>query len=124
MTAPFSLNARAASFKYAMRGVVVMLREQHNARIHLLATVVVILAGWGCAISRNEWMAVFLAVGGVWMAEALNTALEYIADALHPEQHPLIRNAKDVAAAAVLVFALCAAVVGWLVFGPHLLAGV
>lgn len=124
MSAPFSLRARADSFTHAFRGMVVLVREQHNARLHLLATLLVIVAGWLCAITAMEWAVLALAIGGVWMAEALNTALEYLADALHPEQHPLIRNAKDVAAAAVLLFALCAAVAGCLIFAPYLRSGI
>ena len=62
-----------------------------------------------------------LTIGCVWMAEALNTAVEYVADACHPEQHPLIKRAKDVAAAAVLLVAITALLVGVIIFTPYIL---
>lgn len=116
----FSIYARIASFKHAFRGASLLIGQQHNARVHLFATVLVIAAGVTFSITSVEWMLLLLTIGGVWMGEALNTAVEYIADALHPEPHPLIKNAKDVAAAAVLVFALCAGLVGLLIFIPYL----
>jgi diacylglycerol kinase (ATP) len=82
---------------------------------------VVVGGGLILGLSRLEWCAVVLACAAVWSAEALNTALELLADATTQEMHPLIGQAKDVAAGAVLVTAIGAAVVGLLVFGPHLL---
>ena len=119
MTAPFSIQSRLASFRHAWRGIMLLILEQHNARIHLLATLVVLVAGGYCSLQRWEWIALLLAIGGVWTSEALNTAVEYVADACHPEQHPLIKNAKDVAAAGVLLFATVALLVGIVVFAPY-----
>ena len=120
MAEPFSLRARIASFRHAFRGVAVLLREQHNARIHLCATVLVLaMAAW-LQLGRYDWVLLLLAIALVWAAEALNSALEYLADAAVPEHHDLIARAKDVAAAAVLVCALVAVVVGILVFLPYL----
>ncbi len=110
------------SFAYALRGIGTLLRTQTNARIHLAATVVVIGAGFGLEISRMEWALVVAAIGLVWTAEGLNTAIEAAVDLVSPEQHPLAGRAKDVAAGAVLLAALAAAVIGVLVFGPRLLA--
>jgi diacylglycerol kinase (ATP) len=67
------------------------------------------------------WCALVLAIMAVWTAEALNTALEFLADAATPQMHPLVKKAKDVAAGAVLLSAIGAAIVGVLVFWPHLL---
>ena len=78
--------------------------------------------GWWLHISMGEWLAVVLAMGMVIGAEALNTALEFAVDLAQPEWHELARDAKDVAAAGVLVCSLSAAVVGALVFGPKLWA--
>lgn len=121
MTQSFSIRARLASFRHACRGVVFLLVEQHNARVHLAITLVVLAAGSYFSLLRWEWSILLLAIGGVWMAEALNTAVEYVADACHPEYHPLIKRAKDVAAAAVLFFAVMAVSVGVIVFAPYIL---
>jgi diacylglycerol kinase (ATP) len=68
-----------------------------------------------------EWCWMTLAIIGVWLAEALNTAIEFLTDLVSPEFHPLAGKAKDVAAGAVLIAAIGAGVIGMFVFGPHLL---
>jgi diacylglycerol kinase (ATP) len=118
----FKLEARARSFGHAFRGIGTLLATQHNARIHAGATVAACAAGLWLGISRLEWCCVAIAAAAVWTAEALNTALEILCDAAVPESHPLVGRAKDVAAAAVLVSAAGAALVGLLIFGPRLLA--
>lgn len=116
----FTIGARLRSLLYAGRGVVVMLRSQHNAWIHALATAVVIGAGFVFALSPMEWCVVALAMVSVWTAESINTAFEFLCDVASPDFHPLVEKAKDVAAGAVLLSALGAAVVGALVFAPRL----
>ena len=118
---PFRWRARAASFGHAVRGVGDLVRSQHNAWIHLGATVVVILAGIVLRVNRQDWALLALASAGVWTAEALNTAVEFLADALHPGAHPLVGRAKDVGSAGVLLASAGAVIVGLLVFGPPLL---
>jgi len=113
-------TGRARSFACAFRGLRPLVATQRNARIHAVATVAVILAGVLTGLSRVEWCLIVLAIAAVWCAEALNTALELLGDAVTREQHPLIGKAKDVAAGAVLVVAIAAAVVGAFVFGAHL----
>lgn len=108
------------SFAYALQGLALLVRTQPNARLHLLATILVCAAGVYCGLSRAEWMWIVVAIVLVWCAEAFNTALEQLADALHPQRHPGIGRAKDVAAAAVLIAALGAVVIGVLVFWPYL----
>lgn len=117
MEKPF---VRLKSFAYALQGLAHLLRTQPNARLHLLAAVLVCAAGAYFGLSRVEWLGVVVAITLVWSAEAFNTALEQLADALHPKQHPGIGRAKDLAAGAVLIAALGAAVIGMLVFVPHL----
>ncbi len=112
MSEPFSLSDRIRSFGHAFRGVATLVREQHNARIHLLATLLVLAGAWWLQVQREEWWVLLLCIALVWMAEAINTALEYLCDAVVPEQHPLIGKAKDVAAAGVLICALVSAVIG------------
>lgn len=112
----------ARSFRNAGRGIGSLLARQRNARIHLVAAVAVVALGAVLRVSRFEWAVLILCIALVITAEALNTAVEELADALHPDEHPGIGRAKDVAAAGVLVAALLAAVVGALVFAPKLLA--
>jgi diacylglycerol kinase (ATP) len=107
-------------FAYAMQGVAFLVRTQRNARLHLLATFGVCAAGIYVGLSRGEWLWITAAIVLVWSAEAFNTALEQLADALHPKRHPGIGRAKDVAAGAVLIAAVGAAIIGVLVFVPHL----
>jgi diacylglycerol kinase (ATP) len=96
-----------------------MVSSQHNAWIHAAATVVVVAAGLIVGLSASEWAWIVLAIGSVWTAEALNTALELLTDVASPDFHPLAEKAKDVAAGAVLLAAIGAVVIGGLVFGPR-----
>jgi len=97
-----------------------LFRRHPNARIHLLAAVSVVALGIYCQISRMEWIALSICISLVLALEALNTALEYLTDLVSPEFHPLAGKAKDVAAAAVLLVAAGAVVVGLLIFIPRL----
>jgi diacylglycerol kinase (ATP) len=117
----FSFAARARSFRYAGNGIRVLLISQHNARIHLLATCLVVSLGLWLGVSALEWCALVLAIASVWVAEAINTALELLADAVSPLHHPLVGKAKDAAAGGVLIAAIAAVVIGVLVLGPHCL---
>ena len=117
---PFSWLARANSFVYAFRGMRWLFRGEHNAWIHLGFTGAACAAGWWWRIDRVEWALVVFAIGSVLAAEAVNSAIETLADAVKPERHPLVGRAKDLAAAAVLLTAAGAVIVGLLVFGPHL----
>ena len=110
---------RGKSFACALRGIAVLLRTQTNARIHLLATVLVVAAGFVFRISRGEWVPLAIAIGIVWIAEAVNTAIEALADRITRENDDAIRRTKDVAAGAVLLAAITAAIIGLLILGPH-----
>jgi diacylglycerol kinase (ATP) len=116
---PFSLRNRARSFLYAGRGFRTLITREHNAWIHAAATVAVVAAGLTLRIDRTDWALLILAMMAVWTAESLNTAVELLADAALPEFHPLVRKSKDVAAAAVLIAAVGALLIGILVFVPH-----
>ena len=111
--------ARGKSFACAARGLLLLLRTQANARIHLLATVLVIAAGLAFHVTRREWMALTFAMGIVWIAEAVNTALEVLADRITRDRDEQIGRAKDLAAGAVLLAAITAGIIGILVLGPH-----
>ncbi len=110
------------SFQYAFSGMADMLREESNARIHCVITVLVVIAGFVFRISTAEWIGVALSIGLVICAEAFNTAIERLADVVQPEQDSRIRDVKDLAAAAVLLCALAAAAVGCIVFIPKIIA--
>lgn len=121
MPSRMSVHRRIDSFRYAFQGLADLFRSQPNARIHLGATVLVIVAGGWLHISRLEWVALVVCITLVIALEAMNTALEYLTDLVSPEFHPLAGKAKDVAAAAVLVGAGGAVLVGLIVFGPRLI---
>ncbi|MBR4913154.1 MAG: diacylglycerol kinase family protein [Bacteroidales bacterium] len=117
----FSIAKRLKSFTYAFAGLKVLFKEEHNAWIHLFATVCVIVAGILFKISLLEWVAVAFAIGLVFSFEIMNTSVENIADFICPERDDRIKRIKDLAAAAVLASAITAAVVGLLVFVPKIL---
>jgi len=119
MSRPFEFSGRIRSFKYAFRGLRLMIRSQHNAWIHAAATLGAAGMGLGFRLSGPEWCWIILAVAAVWTAEALNTAFEFLADATTREFHPVVGQAKDVAAGAVLVTAIAAAAIGGIIFYPH-----
>lgn len=122
----FSLAARAQSFRYALAGFSVLLTTQHNAWVHAAATILVVIGALMVSLPPSEWALLFLAIGMVWGMEAMNTAIELLADELLAdeislEQRPLIGKAKDVAAFGVLAAAITALLIGMSVFLPHLL---
>lgn len=114
--------SRLASFRFAFAGWWYMLRTQRNAWIHAVLSTAVFALGLFLGLGRLEWAILVLTVGLVWMAEFVNTALEAVVDLASPDLHPLAKVGKDVAAAAVLVGAATAVVVGLLILGPPLWA--
>ena len=111
-----------ASLLYACRGLRIHLATQPNARLHLMATVAVCAAGFWWKIAALEWCALVAAIGLVWTAEALNTALEFYTDLASPGFHPLAGKAKDVAAGAVLAASVTSATIGAIIFVPKITA--
>jgi undecaprenol kinase len=106
------------SFLDAGRGIRSVFRTEWNFRIHTGIFLLVIVTGVFFGISSLEWIAIALSAGVVFVAELLNTAIEYLADALHPESNRGVGMAKDAAAGGVLIAAVAAAVVGAIVFLP------
>lgn len=115
----FTVAARARSFVFAWRGLRRFAATQHYAWIHSIATVATIAISATLGISAADWRWIVLAIALVWIAEALNTAIEQLGDAITIEQNPRVGFAKDVAAGAVLVAALAAAAIGALTLGPY-----
>ncbi|GER81423.1 hypothetical protein KTAU_00620 [Thermogemmatispora aurantia] len=109
-----------AGFTYAFRGLWYALRTQRNFRVHTGVALLVIIAASLLRLSPIEFALVAVAIGSVFISELVNTSIELCLDLLHPEYHPLVRAAKDVAAGAVLLSALLAVAIGVCVFGPHL----
>ena len=116
----FSIAKRLKSFTYAFNGLKVLFQEEHNSRIHLFATVCVIVMGALFKISVLEWVAVAFAVGLVFSGEIFNSAIEDLSDVVCPERDDRIKKVKDLTAAAVLVNAITAAAIGLLVFIPKI----
>ena len=117
----FSLRNRITSFRYAISGILAFIWQEHNARIHTVATLAVIIAGIVFHVSYSEAATLAVVTGGVWIMEMLNTCLERMADVVHPAAHPTIKFIKDLAAGAVLVAAITAVVVALFIFIPKLL---
>jgi diacylglycerol kinase len=114
----FSIRARFMSFRAAFHGISTLLRDEHNARIHLAIFVLVVAAGLLSGISKSDWLAILLVSGLVFAAECFNTAVEHLADLIADEANDNIRKAKDVAAAGVLIAAIIAAATGLIIFIP------
>jgi len=117
----FSFLGRIKSFGHAFRGIYRFFKTEHNARIHLVATIVVVFFGRWLSISRLEWVMVFFAIGFVFSAEVFNTAIEKMADEITSDHKESIKNIKDLSAAAVLVAAITAAIIGLIIFVPPIL---
>ena len=117
----FSVLARLKSFTYAFAGFAFMLRTQHNAWLHLLATFAVVALGFVLGVSADAWRWLILAIVLVWLAETVNTAFEHLCDVVQPEFHASVQRAKDIAAAAVLVCAIASAFIGAITFAPYIL---
>ena len=113
---------RVQSFRHAFSGWWHVIRTQRNAWIHALATLAVASLGLYLQLSLDAWTDLLLAIGLVWLAEFLNTALEAVVDLASPEHHPLAKVGKDVGAAGVLIAAAVAILVGLTVLGPPLIA--
>lgn len=116
--------SRIASFRHAFAGWWYVIRTQRNAWIHACFSVAVIATSAWLGLGRIEWALIIFAIGMVWIAEFVNTALEAVVDLASPDIHPLAKVGKDVGAAGVLVAAGTAALIGVLVLGPPLWAKV
>lgn len=117
----FSWKDRGASFRYAYHGLVALFRTEHNAWIHSGFTIAALLLSAILTISRTEALLLLIAMTLVWITEIINTAIEKTMDFISNERHPQIKLVKDLAAAAVLLSAVAALLIGALIFLPKLL---
>ena len=122
MAARFSILGRAKSFRYAFAGLWFMLRTQHNAWIHLAATIIVVAAAFVLQVSAADWRWLIAATLLVWVAETLNTAFEHLCDVVSPDFHHAVQKSKDIAAGAVLICAAGAVAIGVVTFWPYVSA--
>jgi len=116
------MRKRVKSFQYAFEGLGTLLREEPNARIHVVAALAVTFAGFGFGINHTEWLILILTFGMVIALEILNSVVERFADFVSPEWHPAIKKIKDLAAAGVLITAITAVIVGVFIFLPKVQA--
>jgi undecaprenol kinase len=108
------------SFSYAITGLITAIRSERNMRIHLIFSVIVIGFSLLLSISTVEWLFVIAAIGGIFSLEILNTAVERVVDLVTEEYHPLAKQAKDLAAGAVFVYALTVVIIGLIIFLPRI----
>jgi diacylglycerol kinase len=118
---PFSLKQRAKSFRFAINGIVQVVKNEHNARVHVVALIFVIAFGVFFNIQPLEWVAITIVAGLVILTELLNTAVERLADFVEPQWNDNIGLIKDYCAGAVLISALVAVIVGAIIFVPKIL---
>jgi len=123
---PFTIVGRVRSFRHAAAGFWFVMRSQHNAWLHAAATVAAIILAIALHVrvrpfTTAEWADLLIAIVIVWVAETFNTGLEVLAEAITQQRHPILKIAKDIAAAAVLLAAIGAVVVGAIIFVPALI---
>lgn len=119
----FSWSSRIKSFRYALNGLRFLVANEPNARIHLLVAALVVIAAGVLRFSVFEWVVLCLLIGFVFFAEAMNTALEQVANyACGGKKAEEIGRAKDLAAGAVLISAIVAVVAGLFLFIPKIVA--
>lgn len=109
-----------SKFVYAFEGIIFFFRSELNAIIHTIITIIVLILAWYYKITVPELMVIIIAIALVFIAEIANTAIEKLADAVHPETAPGIKNTKDVAAGMVLFSVIIAIILGGLVFYPYI----
>lgn len=114
-------RSRSKSFRYAFSGWWFVIRTQRNAWIHAVVSIIIVLTSFWLDLDHRDWAIIILTISLVWAAEFINTALEAVVDLASPEHHQLARVGKDVGAAAVLIAAASAVIIGALILGPPLL---
>jgi len=122
MTIKTFITSRYHSFRFAFHGWGYVLKTQRNAWIHSMIATLVILMGLWLGLTPQDWAVLVITIAMVFTAEFINTAIEAVVDLASPNHHPLAKVGKDVGAAAVLVAALAAILVGLLILGPPLWA--
>jgi undecaprenol kinase len=112
-------NSLLRSFSYAIYGIWTAILSERNMKIHVSISILVIGSGLFFRISKQDWLFVFLAIGGMMALELANTAIERVVDLVTEEYHPLAKQAKDLAAGAVFIFAIISVIIGIFIFLPY-----
>jgi diacylglycerol kinase len=115
------MNKFIKGFVYALNGIWHASITQLNFRVHLVCAIVAVYAGYALHISNDEWLWIIFCIGMVLVAELLNTAIEFLTDLVSPEYNKKAGLVKDMAAGAVLITAITALTIGFLIFVPKLL---
>ncbi len=115
-------SGRLRAFIYAWAGLKNLWQKEKNTRVHLFFTVSVLIAGFVFHVSITEWCILFMTIAAVWCAEALNAAVERNVDLVTAEKKPLAKEAKDLAAGAVMILAAASVVIGLLIFLPKIIS--
>ncbi len=116
------LKQRISGFKYAFNGLCYVFKTQANMKIHFVAMILVILAGFYFRVSTTEWLFLILTIAFVLISEVINTAIEEIVNFISPKYNTQAGIIKDLAAAFVLLSAIFAVVVGTIIFAPKILS--
>lgn len=114
------INKTRRSFGYAFKGILQVFIYENNAHVHLVATILVVMAGLFFDVTRAEWLWIILAIALVWITESINTAIEKMVDFISPTYHPVAGKIKDIAAGAVLIAAVAAFIIGLFIFTPYM----
>lgn len=109
------------SFKFSFQGLKYAFTYEQNMVVHLLVTILVVIAGIKLDLSTLEWLFCLISIGLVIATELINTSIEAVVDLVTEEKKPLAKIAKDTASAAVFVFALVAALIGLIIFIPKII---
>jgi undecaprenol kinase len=109
------------SFSHALSGISLTVIQERNMRIHVFVAVMVIAASFWFSLNPLEWLFVLLCIGGMFALEMMNTAIEKVVNLVTMELHPLAKQAKDIAAGAVFIYAILSVVVGLIIFLPKVL---
>ncbi len=116
-------EAITISIANALNGLKILLTTENNAKIHLLATIIVVILAAILQLSLINWLFLLLAIFLVWITEAINTSLEYLFDLIQPDLDPKVKIGKDISAGAVLLSSIFSVIIGITILGPPIISG-
>ncbi len=117
----FSINKRIKSVGYAIKGIIYVLKSEHNMWVHIMLFIASLFLGMVLKIKSSEWVIIIIAYAMLFAAECINTAVEYTLDHLHPDEHINIGKAKDAAAGAVLIIGIGIFILSCIIFLPKII---
>lgn len=117
---PSFIRNRVLSIKYAFNGAWRLVSKEASIQVQLCIAIVMTIAGFLCNLSSTEWIIQVLTIGLIFVVEGINTAIEEIADFIHPEYHVKIGLIKDISAGAVFLMAIVAIIIGGIIYFPKI----